>query len=99
MLLIAELIPNDHRTGPALPLLFDVNMMIQTPGGATFTMAQYRRWLKEAGFAAIRTIKSNLTPSPLILASKPQVIPRWFTRDAGAAGLSKSWPADTGIAP
>ncbi len=71
ILLIAEFIPNDKRTGPAIPLLFDLNMMIATPEGATFTMREYRQWLKEAGFASVKTVKSAMTPSPLILAVKP----------------------------
>jgi hypothetical protein len=33
-------------------------------------MRQYREWLKEAGFAAVKTIKSDSAPSPLILATK-----------------------------
>lgn len=70
VLLIAELVPNDERTGPATPLLFDLNMMIHTPEGATFTMREYRQWLKEAGFGSVKTIKSDSAPSPLILATK-----------------------------
>jgi 2-polyprenyl-3-methyl-5-hydroxy-6-metoxy-1,4-benzoquinol methylase len=71
MLLIAELIPNEDRSGPVTPLLFDLNMMIHTPEGGTYTMREYRQWLKDAGFGAIRTIKSAAAPSPLILAVKP----------------------------
>lgn len=71
ILLIAELIPNDARTGPAIPMLFDLNMMLHTPAGATFTMREYRKWLKEAGFGALKIIKSAGLPSPLILATKP----------------------------
>ena len=71
MLLIADLIPNDERTGPVTPLLFDLNMLIHTPDGGTYTMREYKQWLKEAGFGLVRTIKSSATPSPLILAVKP----------------------------
>lgn len=70
MLLIAELIPNDQRTGPATALLFDLNMLIHTPEGGTYTMGEYRQWLREAGFGAIKAIKSPAAPSPLILATK-----------------------------
>lgn len=71
MLLIAEFIPNDARSGPAMPLLFDLNMLLDTQSGATFTMRQYREWLKAAGFARVRLIRSAALPSPLILAIKP----------------------------
>ena len=69
MLLIAELIPNDERTGPAVPMLFGLNMLIHTAEGDVFTMRDYRGWLKDVGFKSIKTIR-NPGPSPLILASK-----------------------------
>jgi precorrin-6B methylase 2 len=69
MLLIAELIPNDERTGPLMPVLFGLNMLIHTAEGDVFTMRDYRGWLKEVGFKSIKTIR-NPGPSPLILATK-----------------------------
>ncbi|MEW6208068.1 MAG: methyltransferase [Acidobacteriota bacterium] len=69
LLLIAEMIPNDARTGPPLPLLFDLNMLVHTEQGGVFTMKEYRAWLKEAGFKKVRTIEAP-SPSPLILATK-----------------------------
>jgi ubiquinone/menaquinone biosynthesis C-methylase UbiE len=70
MLLIAEFIPNDDRTGPSLPLLFGLNMMLHSPVGDVFTMKDYRSWLKAAGFKTIKAIRTPAAPSPLILASK-----------------------------
>jgi 3-hydroxy-5-methyl-1-naphthoate 3-O-methyltransferase len=69
MLLIGEFIPNDERTGPALPLLFGLNMLLNTPAGNVFTMREYREWLKEAGFKKVATIPAPHV-SPLILATK-----------------------------
>jgi ubiquinone/menaquinone biosynthesis C-methylase UbiE len=69
MLLIGEFIPNDQRTGPALPLLFGLNMLINTPAGDVFTMREYREWLKEAGFRKVATLAVPHV-SPLILATK-----------------------------
>ena len=69
LLLIAEMIPNDARTGPAVPLLFSLNMLLHTDHGDVFTMHELRQWLKEAGFKIIKTIAAP-APSPLILASK-----------------------------
>ncbi len=69
LLLIAEMIPNDARTGPPLPLLFDLNMLVHTEQGSVFTMKEYRAWLKEAGFRKVATIEAP-SPSPLILATK-----------------------------
>ena len=69
MLLIGEFIPNDERSGPAGPLLFGLNMLINTPAGDVFTMREYREWLKEAGFSKVATIPAPHV-SPLILATK-----------------------------
>jgi SAM-dependent methyltransferase len=69
MLLIGEFVPNDQRTGPALPLLFGLNMLINTPAGDVFTMREYREWLKEAGFRKVAALPVPHV-SPLILATK-----------------------------
>ncbi len=69
MLLIPDFIPNDERTGPVLPMLFGLNMLVGTPDGDVFTMREYKAWLKAAGFKTVRTIKVP-SPSPLILAAK-----------------------------
>ncbi len=69
LLLIAEFIPNDDRSGPALPLLFGLNMLINTEHGDVFTLREYREWLKAAGFKKVTTIPAPHV-SPLILASK-----------------------------
>ena len=69
MLLIGEFIPNDDRSGPAAPLLFGLNMLINTPNGDVFTMREYREWLKAAGFKKVTSIPAPHV-SPLILATK-----------------------------
>ena len=69
LLLIAEVIPNDTRTGPALSLLFGLNMLLHTEQGDVFTLREYREWLKGAGFKKVTTIEVP-APSPLILATK-----------------------------
>jgi 3-hydroxy-5-methyl-1-naphthoate 3-O-methyltransferase len=69
MLLIGEFIPNDDRSGPAMPLLFALNMLIKTDSGDVFTLKEYREWLKAAGFNRVPTIPA-LHVSPLILATR-----------------------------
>ena len=69
MLVIAEMIPNDARTGPMFPVLFGLNMILHTAEGDVFTMAQYKQWLKHAGFSSIKTAEID-SPSPLILATR-----------------------------
>jgi ubiquinone/menaquinone biosynthesis C-methylase UbiE len=68
-LLIAEYVPNDARTGPAMPLLFGLNMLLQTEEGNVFTLREYRAWLKAAGFRKVTTVPVP-PPSTLILAIK-----------------------------
>jgi ubiquinone/menaquinone biosynthesis C-methylase UbiE len=46
-LLIAEIIPDDERREALFPLLFAVTMLAQTPEGDTFTMSEYRQWLRQ----------------------------------------------------
>jgi len=69
LLLIAEYVPNDARTAPAIPLMFGLNMLLHTEQGNVYTMREYRAWLKDAGFRKVTTIIAP-APSPLILARK-----------------------------
>jgi ubiquinone/menaquinone biosynthesis C-methylase UbiE len=69
-ILIAEIIPDDDRRGPLLPLLFAIHMLVLTDTGNAFTLAEYRDWLLNAGFVDVRTVAVP-APSPLILATKP----------------------------
>jgi 2-polyprenyl-3-methyl-5-hydroxy-6-metoxy-1,4-benzoquinol methylase len=68
-LLIAEYVPNDTRTGPAMPVLFGLNMLLQTEEGNVFTLREYRTWLKAAGFGKVTTVPVP-PPSTVILAAK-----------------------------
>jgi ubiquinone/menaquinone biosynthesis C-methylase UbiE len=67
---IAEFMPNDTRTGPPAPLIFAVNMLVNTTAGDTFTFAEMSQWLREAGFTKPRQLEVGGV-SPLILATKP----------------------------
>lgn len=71
-LVIADMIPDDDRRGPLFPLLFALNMLVNTEEGGTYTFAEYKLWCEEAGLE-----KASLLPlpiqhhSPLIIAEKP----------------------------
>jgi ubiquinone/menaquinone biosynthesis C-methylase UbiE len=67
---IAEFVPNDERTGPPMPLIFAVNMLVNTTQGDVFTFGEISAWLREAGFVNPRQLEAP-APSPLILATKP----------------------------
>jgi ubiquinone/menaquinone biosynthesis C-methylase UbiE len=68
-LVIAEMVPNDSRTGPVFPLLFGLNMILHTIDGDVFTMAQYKQWLRQAGFTSTKLVEIQ-APSPVILATR-----------------------------
>ena len=68
-ILIADLIADDQRSEASFPLLFAVNMLVNTEEGDTFTLAEYRQWLQAAGFKRMRTLDAPST-SPLIVADK-----------------------------
>jgi cyclopropane fatty-acyl-phospholipid synthase-like methyltransferase len=66
---IQEFVPNDQRTGPPNALIFAVNMLVNTVAGDTFTFAEMREWLLEAGFKKPRLLDVP-SVSPLVLATK-----------------------------
>jgi SAM-dependent methyltransferase len=68
-LAIQEFVPDDDRRGPALPLIFAVNMLVNTESGDTFTFAEMGAWLRQTGFDQVRQLPVP-GPSPLILANK-----------------------------
>ena len=67
---IAEFLVNDDHNGPAIPLIFSVNMLVNTKSGRAFSFAEIASWLRSTGFTDIRTLEAP-GPSPLILATKP----------------------------
>jgi 2-polyprenyl-3-methyl-5-hydroxy-6-metoxy-1,4-benzoquinol methylase len=68
-LLVAEYIPNDARSGPVMPVLFGLNMLLHSDEGNVFTMRQYRAWLKAIGFRKVTTVPIP-PPASLIMATK-----------------------------
>lgn len=67
---IAEWLVNDERTQPLPPLMFAVQMLVNTEKGDTFTFNEIKGWLEKAGFKKVRKVEAP-GPSPLILATKP----------------------------
>jgi ubiquinone/menaquinone biosynthesis C-methylase UbiE len=67
-IVIGEFLTEEGRRGPAIPLIFAVNMLVNTEEGDTFTFKQIGQWLKEAGFKRPRLLKTP-APWPLVLAT------------------------------
>ncbi len=68
-IVIAEFVPDADRNGPTTPLVFALNMLVNTTSGDTYTFPQVAGWLAEAGFKDARQMPAA-APSPLILATK-----------------------------
>jgi SAM-dependent methyltransferase len=45
-----EFVPNDDRTGPPFAAMFALNMLVHTPGGDAYTLAELERMFRSAGF-------------------------------------------------
>lgn len=67
---IAEFLVNPDRKGPLNGLIFNVNMLVNTQNGATYSFEEISDWLRDVGFTNPRLLESP-GPSPLILAIKP----------------------------
>lgn len=68
---ISEWLVNESHTGPINATIFAVNMLVNSEEGETFSFAEISSWLTQAGFINARTVEAP-SPSPLILATKPQ---------------------------
>jgi ubiquinone/menaquinone biosynthesis C-methylase UbiE len=66
---IVDMIPNNDRTGPVFPVLFALNMLVNSTEGDTFSLADYERWFVEAGFANVEAADIGFH-SPLIIGTK-----------------------------
>ncbi len=58
-LLIRDHIMSGERTWPPQGALFAINMLVNTRGGDTFTFEEVEQGLKEAGFTAVRLLRSG----------------------------------------
>jgi len=69
-LLIAEFLPNNKKTAPAIPLLFALNMLVNTNEGEVYTIKEFQGWLSACKFKKIEILNKAPSISPLILATK-----------------------------
>lgn len=68
-LLVAEFIANDLRTGPELPLLFALTMLVHTEHGDVYTAKDMKRWLNFVGFKKVATLSVQY-PASVVVATK-----------------------------
>jgi ubiquinone/menaquinone biosynthesis C-methylase UbiE len=68
-LVVIDMLPNDDRSGPPYPVMFALNMLVNTEAGDTYTLAEYAKWLTDAGFSRIETADVG-SHSPLVIGVK-----------------------------
>ncbi len=66
-LLIQDFFLNDDHTSPEFAALFALNMLIFTEEGRSYSLAEAKAWLKEAGFRKVSEIPLHLPRSIRIL--------------------------------
>jgi 2-polyprenyl-3-methyl-5-hydroxy-6-metoxy-1,4-benzoquinol methylase len=66
-LVIAEFLADEDRKQATFPLIFALNMLVNTEEGDTFTPMELEQWLQESGFGPVRFLDGPM-PSPLIIA-------------------------------
>ncbi|MBI1745738.1 MAG: methyltransferase domain-containing protein [Acidobacteria bacterium] len=69
---ILEFIPNDARTGPPAAIMFSLTMLVWTPAGEAYTLADYRSILESAGFAEPVLHDLEHSPHQLLVAHRPR---------------------------
>jgi len=69
-LVIPDMVPNDQRTGPEFPLLFAINMLVNTSEGSTFTLAEYKQWMKAAGIKFEKMLEPEVVGTQVIIGRK-----------------------------
>ncbi len=69
-ILIRDIVMDTTRTRPAGGALFAVNMLVNTPGGGTFTFAELREDLAAAGFTRVRLLRRGEWMDSVVCAAK-----------------------------
>ncbi len=69
-ILIRDVVVDASRTRPVAGALFAVNMLVGTPGGATFTFKELQEDLTRAGFEKVKFLRSGEIMDSVICASR-----------------------------
>lgn len=68
---VQDFIMDEDRTSPPFGAFFALNMLVATQGGDTYTEAEVRGWMQEAGLIAIER-KDTAFGTTLMIGQKPQ---------------------------
>jgi hypothetical protein len=70
-ILIRDHIMDESRTKPPAGAVFALNMLVNTPGGDTYTLAEVQGALERAGFKEVRLLRSGGRMDCLVEGRKP----------------------------
>jgi hypothetical protein len=68
-LIVYDAMIDDDRRQNAFGLLMSLNMLIETPGGADYTTADCKTWMREAGFRQVRA-EHLVGPDSMVIGVK-----------------------------
>ena len=66
---IQDHVMEEDKTAPRAGALFAINMLVGTPSGGTYSEAEYRAFLENAGFSEVRRIRLP-GPNDLMLGTR-----------------------------
>ena len=69
-LVVAEMFLNESKTGPRFPVVFDLNMVVNTQHGRVFTVKEIEKLLRNVGLQKLSKIVDPITGPRLILGTK-----------------------------
>jgi hypothetical protein len=71
MILIRDFVMDASRTRPDAGAMFPVTMLLNTPGGGTYTFGELRADLSAAGFSKVRLLRRGQWMDSVVCAAKP----------------------------
>jgi hypothetical protein len=71
MILLRDVVMDESRTSPAGGALFAINMLVNTPGGGTYTFGEYAEDLQAAGFVEPKLLHAGRPMDSVVQATKP----------------------------
>ena len=70
-IVVRDHVMSDDRTSPRAGALFNINMLVATRAGRTYTYAEIEESLQQAGFRQVRLIQGGESMDGLVEARKP----------------------------
>ena len=69
-LVVQDFVVDEGRAGPPRPVIFALNMLVNTEAGDTYTEAEIRGWMEAAGLAGVERIDTDFETT-LVTGTKP----------------------------